>query len=84
MAKEYVSSFIAQPLRDEFPCINVNYIVVGNNPITGEPIFFIADIPHLVKKISNALEFSLLKNLSGIWCLVDAHSTQKWFRISGI
>ena len=83
LAKESVASFIVQLLRDEFPRIKIEYIVVGNNPITDEPIFFIADMTHFVKKLANTLEFSSLKNLSRIWCLVDAHSTQKWFRISG-
>ena len=31
--------------------------------ITDEPIFFIADMPHLIKKIVNALEMSSFKKV---------------------
>jgi hypothetical protein len=60
--------------------------VVGNNPITDEPIFFIADMPHLVKKLANALEFSSLKkskqNMVFSGCPLNSKMIQDIWRLT--
>lgn len=61
LGTESVVSFIEHSLRDDSPRINFKFCMVGNYPITDEPIFFTTDMPHLAKKSANALEMSLLK-----------------------
>ena len=65
--------------------INYEFKTLMLHPIIDKPIFSIADMPHLIKKIMNALEISSLKKskkntkysgcplnfnmIQDIWCL---------------
>ena len=48
-------------MKNNFPSTSYDFKNVMLHPITNEPIFFIADMPHLIKNIINALEMSSLK-----------------------
>ena len=63
MISKSIDSYIPSDLKKEFKYINYNHKNVMLHPITCKPIFFLIDLPQLVKKIVNALWMSSLKNL---------------------
>ena len=48
MASKSIDSYIPSDLKKEFIYINYNFKNVILYPITYKPIFFLADMPHLV------------------------------------
>ena len=54
-------NMLPSDLKSKFKDVNFEYKCVRKHPISHDLIFLIADMPHLVKKIVNALEMSSLK-----------------------
>ena len=50
VASKSIDSYIPSDLKKEFKYINYNYKHVMIHPITDKPIYFLADMPPLVKK----------------------------------
>ena len=61
VATQSIESRIPIDLENKFPSIKYDFKNEMLYPITDEQIFFIADMPHLINKIVNALEISSLK-----------------------
>ena len=56
-----VSDGATENNSSKFKDINFDYKFVRKHPISHDPMFLIADMPHLIKKIVNYLEMSSLK-----------------------
>ena len=86
MASKSIDCYIPSDLKKEFKYINYNYKNVMIHPITDKPIFFLADMPHLVKKIVNALEMSSLKkskrNMKYSGCPLNSKMIQDVWRLT--
>ena len=54
-------NMLPSDLKSKFKDVNFEYKCVRKHPMSHDLIFLIADMPHLVKKIVNALEMSSLK-----------------------
>jgi hypothetical protein len=56
---EPIGAYIAEDVKKQFPkvCFD-DLMVVMRHPVTDEPIFVIEDMPHVVKRIVNAMESS--------------------------
>ena len=54
-------NMLLSDLKSKFKDVNFEYKCVRKHPMSHELIFLIVDMPHLVKKIVNALEMSSLK-----------------------
>jgi hypothetical protein len=50
--------FIPYSVRARFPTVDFSIKVAFAHPITGKPVFFVPDTPHLVKKLRNSLNAS--------------------------
>ena len=56
-----IENMLPSDLVSKIKDVNFHYKCVRNHPISHDPIFLIAYIPNLIKKIVNSLEMSLLK-----------------------
>ena len=86
VATQSIESHIPIDLKNKFPSIKYDFKNVMLHPITDEPIFFIADMPHLIKKIVNALEMSSLKkskrNMKYSGCPLNSKMIQDVWRLT--
>ena len=62
VATQSIESHISIDLKNKFPSIKYDFKNVMLHPVTDEPIFVIADMPHLIKKIVKELEMTSLKS----------------------
>ena len=92
VATQSIESHISIDLKTKFPSIKYDFKNKMLHPITDEPIFVIADMPYLIKKIVNALEMSSLKSqknmkysgcplnskiIQDVWCLTKTKSKHR-------
>ena len=56
-----IKNMLPFDLISKFKDVNFDYKCVRKHPISHDPMFLIADMPHLIKKIINPLEISSLK-----------------------
>ena len=59
----YIDNVLLSDLTSDFKYVTFEHKCVRKDPITHHPMFLIADIPHLIKKIVSSLEISSLNKL---------------------
>jgi len=67
MATEPVSTYLSDEVKKKFPKVAFDTIIAWKHPITGQPVFILEDMPHVVKRIVNAMESSSRKNQRGTY-----------------
>ena len=63
MATEPASSYLSDEVKNKFPKVAFDAKIAWKHPITGLPIFILEDMPHVVKRIVNAMESSSRKKI---------------------